>query len=88
MTGTPDLDISRGYVEVQMNTNSTNEEEAGSEGDNQMLLRVPIEIKAQLNLIGRSSPEQVDYSVRNRTQGEAATFDFEVGPVVSHLFQV
>lgn len=39
-------------------------------------------------LVGRSNPEQVDYSVRNRTPGVAATFDFEAGPLVSHLFQV
>jgi hypothetical protein len=45
-------------------------------------------VNAQLTLIGRSNPEQVDYSIRNRTLGAAATFDFEIGPVVSHLFQV
>lgn len=71
-----------------MKVNSTINEEVGREGDNDIVIRVPIEIKAQLYLAGRSNPEQVDYSIRNRTQGTAAVFDFEVGPVVSHLFQV
>jgi hypothetical protein len=53
-----------------------------------MILRIPIEINVQLALTGRSTPPQVDYSVRNRSLGEAATFDFDIGPVVSHLFQV
>lgn len=67
---------------------STNEEEPGNVGDNQMVLHVPLEVNAQLSVSGRSHPEQVDYSIRNRTQGDAATFDFEIGPIVSHLFQV
>lgn len=87
LTGT-NVDTSKEYVEVKMNVNSTNEEESGREGDNEVVVRIPLEVKAQLSLIGRSNPEQVDYSIRNRTQGEYATFDFEIGPVVSHLFQV
>lgn len=71
-----------------MSVNSTIKEEFDRETDNDIIIRVPIEIKAQLYLTGRSNPDQVDYSIRNRTQGRFAVFDFEVGPVVSHLFQV
>lgn len=53
-----------------------------------MILRIPIEINAQIALSGRSTPPQIDYSVRNRSQGVASTFDLDIGPVVSHLFQV
>lgn len=67
---------------------STNEEISGREADNEMILRIPVEIKAQLSLIGRSTPEQLDYSIRNRTPGAEAIFDSEIGPVVSHLYQV
>uniref|UniRef100_A0A914LSE6 Integrin alpha-2 domain-containing protein n=2 Tax=Meloidogyne TaxID=189290 RepID=A0A914LSE6_MELIC len=83
-----DVDMSKEFVELRMGVNSTNEEAAGADGDNQMVLRIPIEVNAQLGLIGRSTPPQVDYSVRNRTPGVAATFDFDIGPTVSHLFQV
>ena len=83
-----DVDASKEFVEVKMKVNSTNPEESGNNSDNEIVLKVPVEVKAQLGIIGRSNPEQVDYSIRNRSQGEHATFDFEVGPVVSHLFQV
>lgn len=71
-----------------MKVNSTNPEEAGTTRDNDIVLKVPVEVKAQLGVVGRSNPEQVDFSIRNRTEGEHATFDFEAGPVVSHLYQV
>lgn len=71
-----------------MGVNSTNPEESSNTRDNDIVLKVPVEVKAQLDIIGRSNPEQVDFSIRNRSKGEHATFDFEVGPVVSHLFQV
>lgn len=69
-----------------MSVNSTNKEDLDNENDNEVSIHVPIEIKAQLYLTGRSNPDQVNYSIRNRTQ--SAEFDFEVGPIVSHLFQV
>ncbi|KAK0416580.1 hypothetical protein QR680_012572 [Steinernema hermaphroditum] len=87
MTGT-DVDGSLEEVQVKMRVNSTNAEEAGRDVDNEMVVRVPLEIQAQLSLVGRSSPEQLDYNIRNRTSGVESTFDFQVGPVVSHLFQV
>ncbi|KAL3124105.1 hypothetical protein niasHT_004694 [Heterodera trifolii] len=88
LSGGPDVDVSKEYVEVRMGSNSTIGEEQGNEEDNQLVVRIPVEINAQLALVGRSNPEQVDYSIRNRTAGVAATFDFEIGPVVSHLYQV
>lgn len=87
LTGT-NVDTSKENVEVKLKVNSTNDEEPGKESDNTFTVSVPLEIKAQLALIGRSSPEQVNYDIRNRTEGNEATFDFEVGPVVSHLYQV
>lgn len=67
---------------------STNKEAAGRDIDNELIVRVPVEIKAQLSLIGRSTPEQLDYSIRIRTPGEDSIFDSDIGPVVSHLYQV
>lgn len=66
---------------------STNEEAEGRDHDNEMTLQIPLEIEAQLTLVGRSTPEQLDYSIRNRTSPDAI-FDTEIGPVVSHLYQV
>ncbi|KAI1728998.1 integrin alpha domain-containing protein [Ditylenchus destructor] len=83
-----EVDPTKEYIEVKMAVNSTNEEETGRTTDNEYTMRIPVEFKAQLYLAGRSNPEQVDYSVRNRTPGDAAGFDFEIGPVVSHLYQV
>ena len=99
------VDPTRESVEVRMSANSTNPEEAGATRDNDLVVRVGVEVKAQLGLSGRSNPEvktifvfeskimlllrlqQLDFSIRNRTRGEAAVFDFEAGPVVSHLYQ-
>lgn len=67
---------------------STNKEAEGRDIDNEIILRVPLEVKAQLSLVGRSTPEQLDYSIRNRTPGLNAIFDSEIGPIVSHLYQV
>lgn len=82
------VDPSRDSVEVRMAVNSTNPEEASATGDNDIVVKVGVEVKAQLGLSGRSNPEQLDFSIRNRTRGESAVFDFEAGPVVSHLYQV
>jgi hypothetical protein len=86
LTGS-DIDVSKEFVEVHMAVNSTNPEESTT-GDNDIVLKIPIEVKAQLGLIGRSEPDQVDYSIRNRSLGEHATFDFEIGPLVTHIYQV
>ncbi len=67
---------------------STNAEDNATMKNNQVNLVVPLEIKTQLTLTGKSIPEQVDYSVRNRTLGKDAAFDSDVGPIVSHLYQV
>lgn len=49
---------------------------------------MPLEVKTQLTITGRSAPEQVDYSVRNRSAGVDAVFDNEIGPLISHMYQV
>uniref|UniRef100_A0A914YIK9 Integrin alpha-2 domain-containing protein n=1 Tax=Panagrolaimus superbus TaxID=310955 RepID=A0A914YIK9_9BILA len=87
LTGT-NVDTSKENVEIKMRVNSTNEEEAGHDNDNAFTVNIPLEIKAQLSLTARSNPDQVDYSVKNRTDLDKAVFDFEVGPLVSHLYQV
>uniref|UniRef100_A0A7E4WBD7 Integrin_alpha2 domain-containing protein n=1 Tax=Panagrellus redivivus TaxID=6233 RepID=A0A7E4WBD7_PANRE len=87
LTGT-NVDTSQEKVEIKLKVNSTNEEEPGKDKDNTITISVPLEINAQLSLVGRSNPEQVDYSIRNRTKGAEETFDFQVGPLVSHLYQV
>uniref|UniRef100_A0A915PYQ2 Integrin alpha-2 domain-containing protein n=1 Tax=Setaria digitata TaxID=48799 RepID=A0A915PYQ2_9BILA len=86
LTGTK-VDAANEAVEIRMSVNSTNEEAFGRDVDNELTLRVPVEIKAQLSLVGRSTPEQLDYSIRNRTPSDPV-FDSEIGPVVSHLYQV
>uniref|UniRef100_A0AC35TM88 Integrin_alpha2 domain-containing protein n=1 Tax=Rhabditophanes sp. KR3021 TaxID=114890 RepID=A0AC35TM88_9BILA len=76
-------------VVIKMLANSTfGQEQDGNEKDNELIIKVPVEIKAMLDIVGRSHPEQVDFSIRNKTLGVDATFDHEVGPLVSHLFQV
>uniref|UniRef100_A0A915C439 Integrin alpha-2 domain-containing protein n=1 Tax=Parascaris univalens TaxID=6257 RepID=A0A915C439_PARUN len=87
LTGTS-VDATVEEVLVKMSVNSTNAEQEGREFDNEMTVRIPIEVKAQLSLVGRSTPEQLDYSIRNRTAAADAIFDSEIGPVVSHLYQV
>ncbi|MCP9258717.1 Integrin alpha pat-2 [Dirofilaria immitis] len=86
LTGTK-VDAANEAIEVKMSVNSSNEEAFGHDVDNSLIVRVPIEIKAQLSLVGRSTPEQLDYSIRNRTPSDPI-FDSEIGPVVSHLYQV
>uniref|UniRef100_A0A914C2S2 Integrin alpha-2 domain-containing protein n=1 Tax=Acrobeloides nanus TaxID=290746 RepID=A0A914C2S2_9BILA len=87
LTGT-NVDTSKDKVEVKMKVNSTINEDPGREKDNEIVISVPMEIKAQLTLVGRSTPEQVDYTIQNRSKGEEANWDFEIGPVVSHLYQI
>lgn len=48
LRGGPDVDVSKEYVEVRMGTNSTVGEQRGTEADNQLVVRVPVEINAQL----------------------------------------
>uniref|UniRef100_A0A914VMF3 Integrin alpha-2 domain-containing protein n=1 Tax=Plectus sambesii TaxID=2011161 RepID=A0A914VMF3_9BILA len=71
-----------------MHANSTNSEDSKTLRNNEVELSIPLEIKTQLSLTGRSTPEQVDYSVKNRSAGEASIFDSEIGPLVSHMYQV
>lgn len=48
LSGGPDVDVSQEFVEVRMGTNSTIGEQRGTEADNQLVLRIPVEINAQL----------------------------------------
>ncbi|VDM15875.1 unnamed protein product, partial [Wuchereria bancrofti] len=86
LTGTK-VDVTDEAIEIKMSVNSSNEEAYDRDYDNELTVRVPVEIKAQLSLVGRSTPEQLDYSIRNRTPSDPI-FDSEIGPVVSHLYQV
>ena len=82
------VDANSENVEVRMSVNSTNPEEASNTRDNEHTVRVDVEVKALLGLSGRSKPEQLDFVIGNRTAGVNAVFDFDVGPIVSHLYQV
>ncbi|VDP02768.1 unnamed protein product [Heligmosomoides polygyrus] len=74
-------------IEIHAFVNSTNEEEDSTEGDNSFSFVIPVDVRNQLSLNGRSNPEQIDFSTRNRTPTDVFD-DNEIGPVVSHLFQV
>uniref|UniRef100_A0A1I7WZ37 Integrin_alpha2 domain-containing protein n=1 Tax=Heterorhabditis bacteriophora TaxID=37862 RepID=A0A1I7WZ37_HETBA len=65
----------------------SNDEEEHTEEDNTVTFIIPVDFKNQLTLNGRSNPEQVDFSTRNKTRAEIFD-DNEIGPVVSHLYQV
>ncbi|TKR77440.1 hypothetical protein L596_018414 [Steinernema carpocapsae] len=71
-----------------MSASSQNSEPEETMSNNDLSMIIPIEVKVQVVLVGRSNPEQLDYSIRNRTVGFGATFDYEVGPLVTHLYQV
>ncbi|KAK0416576.1 hypothetical protein QR680_012569 [Steinernema hermaphroditum] len=87
LTGT-NVDPSAESFDVVMGASSQNPEPDATLSDNDVVLSIPIDVKAHVVLMGRSNPEQLDYSIRNRTFGVDATFDFEVGPLVTHLYQV
>ncbi|CAB3403036.1 unnamed protein product [Caenorhabditis bovis] len=74
-------------IEINAHVNSSNTEEAHTTADNKVTFKIPVDFKNQLNLNGRSNPEQVDFSTSNKTNGEMFD-DNEIGPVVSHLYQV
>ncbi|VDL81598.1 unnamed protein product [Nippostrongylus brasiliensis] len=74
-------------IEIHAYVNSSNEEEEHTEGDNSVTFTIPVDVRNQLSLNGRSNPEQVDFSTRNKTPTDVFD-DNEIGPVVSHLYQV
>ncbi|VDK54636.1 unnamed protein product [Anisakis simplex] len=82
------IDTSKEEIVVKMFVNSTNAENEETRTDNALTLHIPLEMKAQLSLVGRSTPEQLDYSIRNTLPISKALFDSDIGPVVSHLYQV
>uniref|UniRef100_A0A8R1HJH6 Integrin alpha pat-2 n=2 Tax=Caenorhabditis japonica TaxID=281687 RepID=A0A8R1HJH6_CAEJA len=74
-------------ISINAHVNSSNDEEAHTVSDNKVTFTIPVDFKNQLNLNGRSSPEQVDFSPVNRTRPDVFD-DNEIGPVVSHLYQI
>ena len=66
---------------------SSNKEIESTTQDNYFSYTVPVDFKNQLNLNGRSNPEQLDFSTKNKTN-EEVFYDNEIGPVVSHLYEV
>ncbi|VDN30970.1 unnamed protein product, partial [Cylicostephanus goldi] len=74
-------------IEIRAYVNSTNEEDISTANDNMITFTVPVDFRNQLTLNGRSNPEQVDFSTRNKTPTDVFD-DSEIGPVVSHLYQV
>ncbi|PAV85584.1 hypothetical protein WR25_24965 isoform E [Diploscapter pachys] len=74
-------------IEINAHVNSSNKETEGTTQDNYFSYTVPVDFKNQLNLNGRSNPEQLDFSTKNKTN-EEVFYDNEIGPVVSHLYEV
>lgn len=74
-------------ISINAHVNSSNDEEAHTVADNKVTFTIPVDFKNQLSLNGRSNPEQVDFSMTNKTRVDAFD-DNEIGPVVSHLYQI
>ncbi|CAJ0943146.1 unnamed protein product, partial [Mesorhabditis belari] len=74
-------------ITIRAHVNSTNNEEESTSVDNNVEFTVPVDFKNQLTLVGRPEPEQVDFSIRNQTNDELFD-DNQLGPVVSHMYQV
>ncbi|KIH63640.1 integrin alpha [Ancylostoma duodenale] len=70
-------------IEIRAFVNSSNDEEEHTESDNTVTFTIPVDFRNQLTLNGRSNPEQVDFSTRNKT-GDNVFDDSEIGPVVSN----
>lgn len=52
-------------------------------------ISIPVVIRRELALIGRSIPEYIDYSRRNITSVSTTNvFDADVGPLIIHRYQV
>uniref|UniRef100_A0A158R647 Integrin_alpha2 domain-containing protein n=1 Tax=Syphacia muris TaxID=451379 RepID=A0A158R647_9BILA len=83
-------------IVIRTVVNSTNEEAPGHDYDNSYNVTLAFETKAQLILNSKSEPPEVAYSIRNRTlladsyadESSRAKFDSEIGPLVTHVFQV
>lgn len=99
------IDLSLTKIEMQLHVNrwvdqsifhilfffSTNpEEDSASMRNNNVNVTIPVMIRRELALIGRSIPEHIDYSRRNVSAlpRESPVFDTDVGPSVTHLYQV
>ncbi|KJH49070.1 integrin alpha [Dictyocaulus viviparus] len=74
-------------IDIRAFVNSTNKEANNTENDNYVMFTIPVDFRNQLTLNGRSNPEQVDFSTRNKTPDDVFD-DIEIGPIVSHLYQV
>ncbi|CAD6185700.1 unnamed protein product [Caenorhabditis auriculariae] len=74
-------------IQIKARVNSSNEEEDHTVNDNSVTFTVPVDFKNQLSLNGKSMPEQADF-IRGNKSKEEIFDDNEIGPVVSHLFQV
>ncbi|EPB74637.1 FG-GAP repeat protein [Ancylostoma ceylanicum] len=70
-------------IEIRAFVNSSNDEEEHTESDNMVTFTIPVDFRNQLTLNGRSNPEQVDFSTRNKTAADVFD-DSEIGPVVSN----
>ncbi|CAJ0578657.1 unnamed protein product, partial [Mesorhabditis spiculigera] len=74
-------------ITIRAHVNSTNTEEEHTDIDNNVEFTIPVDFKNQLTLVGRAEPEQVDFSVSNISTEELFD-DKQLGPVVSHMYQV
>jgi hypothetical protein len=67
---------------------SSNPEPENLAADNVRLLIIPVEVSVQLKVHGASKPDIVNYKRADRREMMTATFDDDIGPLVTHVYEV
>ncbi|CAI5445187.1 unnamed protein product [Caenorhabditis angaria] len=75
-------------IQINAYVNSSNSEEASTLSDNKINFKVPVEIRNSLNLNGNSRPDQIDFLTKRNHSKTEYFDDTEIGPVVSHIFEL
>ncbi|XP_078703899.1 integrin alpha-8-like isoform X3 [Branchiostoma floridae x Branchiostoma belcheri] len=74
-------------LDFRFSVNSTNAEEAGNEGDNQITFPVPVKVNASISVRGVSLPEQVVFMKMER-ESDDITDERDIGPQVTHRYEI
>ncbi|KRZ93031.1 Integrin alpha pat-2, partial [Trichinella sp. T8] len=83
---TENLDLVMGGISLNLTTNSTNNETERTLVDNEVLLVIPMEVKADFIVTGVSRNESYHYDFNDRR--DDFVFDSDAGPVVSHVYEI
>ncbi|KRX93323.1 Integrin alpha pat-2 [Trichinella pseudospiralis] len=83
---TENLDLVMGGISLNLTTNSTNNETERTLVDNDVLLVIPMEVKADFIVTGVSRNESYHYDFNDRR--DDFVFDSDAGPVVSHVYEI